>query len=408
MGNSQKMGQRRCTLPWLETSPVTQRKKFIDDYLTREYSVTELCRRYGISRKTGYKWLARFMEGCELGDRTSRPHHSPRAVAEWLEDAIVRARKQKPRWGPVKLRDALQRANPDAELPSVSTFALIFRRNGLVRPRRRRKKVPPSSAPLSHAVGPNAVWCIDFKGQFSVGRTRCYPLTVMDAYSRYLLACVAMSRPDGKHVRRALELVFEEFGLPAAIRSDNGTPFASNGVAGLSQLSVWWFKLGIRHERIEPGKPQQNGRHERMHLTLKQETATPPRGSLKAQQRAFDRFRKEYNQDRPHQALGGDVPADHYEVSPRPLPHPPWGKPFAYPDDFETVTISRLGYLSWNGRSVFVSTALRHECIGLEWQPGGNWKTYLGPLHLGTLRRGQRGGLRFVATKRPLLPTSLQ
>lgn len=385
-------------MPWKETSPVTERKHFIDDYLSGEYSVSELCRRYRISRKTGYKWIDRFMGGCELEDRSSRPHHSPRAVATRLEDAIVQGRKDHPRWGPRKLRDAFLRANPGADLPSVSTFALIIRRNGLVRPRRRRRSMPPYSSPLAHATHPNAVWCIDFKGHFAVGSSRCHPLTITDAHSRFLLACVALSRPDGNLVRRALQAVFEEFGLPDAIRSDNGTPFASTGVSGLSRLSAWWWKLGIQHERIEPGKPQQNGRHERMHLTLKQETAMPPRSSNRAQQRAFDHFRKEYNHDRPHQALGGNVPADYYEPSPRRLPVPPWGKPFAYPAHFETAKVSKLGYLQWNGRSAFLSSALQHETLGLDWRDQHGWDVYFGTLHLGVLRRGYRGGLRFTST----------
>jgi len=375
---------------------MSERKKFIDDYLSGEYSVSELCRRYGISRKTGYKWIQRYLEGCELEDRSSRPHRSPKAVPGWIEDAIVRARKQKPRWGPRKLRDALLLANPGAELPSVSTFASIFRRNGLVRPRRRKRSIPPYSAPLAHATAPNAVWCIDFKGHFAVGATRCHPLTITDAYSRYLIACVGMGRPDGDRVRRAMVQVFDEFGLPEAIRSDNGTPFASKGPAGLSRLSAWWCRLGIRHERIEPGKPQQNGRHERMHLTLKQETASPPRSSLRAQQRAFDRFRKEYNHDRPHEALGGDVPAHHYERSPRRLPEPYWGRPFRYPEHFEAAQVSKLGYLSWNDRSAFVSSALAHETLGLDWLDAFRWNVYFCSLHLGTLHRKARGALRFV------------
>jgi putative transposase len=375
---------------------MTEREHFINDYLTEVYSVSELCRRYRISRKTGYKWINRYLASCELEDRSSRPHHSPRAVVAWLEDTIVQARKQRPRWGPQKLRAAMLRANPKADLPSVSTFALILRRNGLVRPRRRRRSTPPCSTPLAHAKHPNALWCIDFKGHFAVGSTRCYPLTITDAFSRYLVACVALTRPDGKQVRRAMEAVFEEFGLPDAIRSDNGTPFASTGVAGISQLSAWWWKLGIRHERIEPGKPQQNGSHERMHLTLKQETAMPPRSSNRAQQRAFDRFRKDYNHDRPHQALGGNVPGDYYERSPRRLPVPSWGKPFTYPAHFETAKVSKLGYLQWNGRSAFVSSALAHETLGLDWKDQLGWDVYFGTMHLGSLRRGLRGGLRFT------------
>ena len=177
---------------------------------------------------------------------------------------------------------------------------------------------------------------------------------------------------------------------------DAGDPFASSALLGLSRLSVWWRKLGIQHERIEPGKPQQNGRHERMHLTLQQETACPPSKNVRAQQRAFDRFRKEYNHDRPHEALGGDVPADHYERSPRFLPMPPWGKPFTYPTSFETAKVSKLGYLRWNGRSAFISAALQHETLGLSWTDNG-YETYFGPLRLGTMRRNERGALRFTA-----------
>ena len=385
---------------------MTERKRFIEEYLTGEFTVTELCRRYGISRKTGHKWIRRFMDHCELGDRSSRPHRSPKAVPAWIEDAIVRARRDKPRWGPRKLRDALRRLNPSTELPSVSTFALIFRRNGLIRPKRRRRKTPPFSAPLAHAKAPNQVWCIDFKGHFAVGVTRCYPLTITDAHSRYLLACIALNRPDGNHVRRAMQRVFDEFGLPDAIRSDNGTPFASTGLSGLSQLSAWWWRLGIRHERIEPGKPQQNGRHERMHLTLAQETAAPPRKSLNAQQRAFDHFRKEYNNDRPHEALGGQVPADYYQPSLRRLPDPPWGRDFLYPDEFDIAQVSKLGYLQWNGRSSYVSSALAHEKLGLDWQDRRSWRVYFGRMLLGTLRRGVRGALRF--TPNTASPTSMQ
>jgi transposase InsO family protein len=363
-----------------------QRKQFIEEYLQEQCSLAELCRKYGISRKTGYKWVDRFMSGCELGDRSRRPHRSPKAVAAWLEDAIVMARKQRPRWGPKKLRAALLRSNPDAELPSVGTFALIFKRNGLVTPRRRRRRTPPSSVPLAHAIGPNAVWCMDFKGDFSVGRTRCFPLTVMDAYSRFLIACVALPHTRAASVRRALRAIFEQFGLPQAIRSDNGSPFASKAPAGLSELSAWWLKLGIVHERIEPGKPQQNGRHERMHLTLKHDTAMPPSSSMRSQQRAFDRFRREYNEQRPHEALGNQVPADFYELSARRLPEPWWGRDFTYPEDFETARVRKSGSMPWNDRSVFVSTTLRYALLGLEWSAHGSWNVYFGSVVIGVLR----------------------
>ena len=362
-----------------------QRKAFIDEYLTKEHSVSELCRRFEVSRKTAYKWIDRFMAGCELVDRSRRPHSSPRAIAEGLEDAIVEARKAHPHWGPKKLRAKLALANPGAILPSVSTFALVFKRNGLVTPRRRRRRTSPSTLPFSEASEPNALWCIDFKGDFLVGRRRCYPLTVMDAYSRFLLGCVALPNTRASGVRKAMRTLFETFGLPAAIRSDNGSPFASKAPAGLSELSAWWLKLGIRHERIEPGKPQQNGRHERMHLTLKLETAMPPETSRRAQQRAFDRFRLEYNEQRPHEALGQRFPAEHYQRSYRPLPHPYWGRDFVYPEDFETARVRSSGALPWNDRSAFVSTVLKHQLLGLQWQPDGAWRVYFGALPLGTL-----------------------
>lgn len=204
-----------------------ERKQFIDAYMAQEASLSAQCRQFGISRKTGYKWIGRFLGGCELGDRSRRPKHSPRAVAAALEDAIVAARRERPTWGPEKLRTTLLKANPGVEIPSVTTFALIFQRNGLVIPRRRRRRVPRGTTPLAHADAPNAVWCIDFKGDFVVGRGRCHPLTVTDAYSRYLLACVALRTTRTTGVGRALEQVFRAFGLPRAIRSDNGAPFAS-------------------------------------------------------------------------------------------------------------------------------------------------------------------------------------
>jgi transposase InsO family protein len=368
---------------------VQQRQKFIDAYMMQEDTIAELARRFEISRKTAYKWIERFLAGCELTDRSRRPHSSPGAVRTEIEDFIVAARKLKPRWGPRKLRAALQRANPRAQLPSVGTFALIFKRNGLVVPRRRRHRTPPSSSPLSHAKAPNALWCIDFKGDFLVGKTRCYPLTLTDAFSRYLIACVALSNTRAAGVRRALLEVFEQFGLPDAIRSDNGSPFASRAPAGLSELSAWWLKLGIRHERIEPGKPEQNGRHERMHLTLKLDTAMPPSSSRRAQQRAFEHFRREYNELRPHEALGNRVPADFYERSKRMLPEPSWGRDFSYPDDFELVRLRKPGTLRWNGRSALITSVLRHELLGLK-RHSNRWDVYFGPVLLGSLTTTKR------------------
>jgi transposase InsO family protein len=385
---------------------VEQRKHFVEEMMSGEVSMSELCRRFGVSRKTGYKWLRRFQETCELTDRSRRPHHSPRAVVQEVEDFIVRARKEWPRWGPRKLRAALARANPNAELPSVSTFALIFKRNGLVTPRRRRRGIPPSSVPMAHATYPNKLWCIDFKGDFVVGRTRCYPLTVTDAYSRYLLACVALPNTRTKGAIRVLQNVFRQFGLPERIRSDNGSPFAAAASpGGLSELSAWWHTLGICHERIDPGKPQQNGRHERMHWTLKLETALPPASSLLRQQRVFDRFRARYNEQRPHEALGNKVPADFYHPSTRLFPDPPWGPDHRYPSHFETIRINRTGFALWNGRAVFISSALRHRLLGIEWGENGCLKVLFGGLHLGSILKG---GKRLRFESKPIVsPMSL-
>lgn len=380
-----------------------ERKHFIREHLRGGHSVSELCRRFGISRKTGHKWLGRFYTegGADpdvLEDRSRRPHSHPRAVPEWLEDAIVAARKQRPRWGPKKLRASLARSNPSVMLPAESTFAKIFHRHGLVRPRRLRHRTPPSSTPFGAVDAPNDLWCVDFKGHFATGRSRCHPLTVMDAYSRYLVACRALRRPDGIRVRRAFEEIFDAFGLPKAIRTDNGPPFASASAGGLSQLSTWWQKLGIRHERIRPGQPQENGRHERMHRTLKQETARPPCTSLPAQQRAFDLFRGDYNHERPHEALGQESPAAFYEPSKRPLPVPVWGQDFTYPETFETVRSNKEGNVRWSRRTLFISSALRHELLGLDPIGPDGWRVYFGSLELGRIERPPSGRfrLRFV------------
>jgi putative transposase len=322
----------------------------------------------------------------ELADRSRRPHSSPKATAKWLVEAIVAARKQRPSWGPKKVLAVLARANPAIAFPSASTFAKIFRDNGLVRPRRRKRRTPPYSAPLAHAGGPNAVWCIDFKGQFSVGKTRCYPLTISDAHSRYLIACVALKGTHATPVRRALEGVFNEFGLPEAIRSDNGSPFAGRGPAGLSRLSAWWLKLGIRHERIEPGKPEQNGRHERMHLTLKLEAASPPAASLAAQQRQFDRFRKRFNGERPHEALGQRTPREFYEPSRRSLPSPPSGRDFAYSKEYQVLRASKHGTLSTVFGTVSLGAAFACELVGLRWRDSLGEVSF-GPLLLGHVER---------------------
>lgn len=267
-------------MPWKVTCPMSERERLIKAYLTGRYTVTELAKAFGISRKTVYKWLPRFAEFglAGLADLPRAARRHPNATPAEVVAAVIERKQAHPTWGPLKLLP-----NPDdppeliAAWPAASTRGAILARAGLTRPRRGRRRAPPSSWPFAACDRPNAVWCADFKGWFRTGDgQRCNPLTVSDAYSRMLLCCQGLSRPDYKHARPILESVFREYGLPDAIRTDNGTPFASVGAGGLSPLAVWWVKLGIRPERIMPGHPEQNGRHERMHLTLKQDCCCPP------------------------------------------------------------------------------------------------------------------------------------
>jgi hypothetical protein len=243
---------------------------------------------------------------------------------------------------------------------------------------------------------PNAVWSIDFKGDFAIGKTRCYPLTVTDSYSRFIIACVALTGTRTHAVKRALKRIFDEYGLPEAIRSDNGSPFSSRGVAGLSSLSVWWHKLGIRHERIDPGHPEQNGRHERMHRDLKRETASPPATSLAAQQRRFDQFRARFNQERPHEALEQRTPHEFYDISSRHLPEPWWGKDFEYDMEAEALRVSKDGAIATHRGAFFLSTTLTHELIEIDWYQANRARVMFGTLKLGELvAKVKRRQLRF-------------
>ena len=396
---------------WRKTCSVTERMKFVLEYFGEEpASMAELCRKYGISRKTGYKWIARWEpdDPGSLSDRSGRPRSHPQATPEWVVNGIVEARKARPHWGPKKLRVVLERSNPGVPLPSVATFANIIKRHGLVRPRRRHRKMPPLSAPFSDCNGPNDLWCADFKGHFRTGRSRCYPLTISDAYSRYLLRCDSMTRPRHREVNRVFESAFREFGLPTSIRTDNGPPFASASVGGLWRLSVWWMRLGIRVERIEPGKPQQNGRHERMHRTLKQEAANPPSSSIRQQQQRFDLFRRDYNDERPHEALHQTVPASYYQPSQRPYPrHLP---SVEYPLTFYTFRVPDNGVLPWRGTNVYISNCLANQYIGLSQTDDDRWDVYYCSMHLGSIRLDnshKRKHYQFIRCKR-VLPMSFE
>ena len=312
-------------MPWKETCVVDQRVRFIAALQEDPRgNFSRLCERFGIARSVGYKWVERYNElgPAGLADRESVARGCPHKTPDAVEDRVVSLRKRHPFDGPKKLRQRLLDIGElQIVVPAASTIGEILDRYGLIRPTRARLRVPPSTTPLAHAHGPNDVWSVDFKGHFATSDgARCHPLTISDNATRFLIKCESLREPKDAPVREQFELAFREFGLPARIRSDNGAPFASKAVGGLSRLSVWWIQLGIIPERIEPGHPEQNGRHERMHKTLKEQTASPPAATLADQQRAFDRFRADYNNDRPHEALGQTPPRAHYEPSLRIMP----------------------------------------------------------------------------------------
>lgn len=371
-------------MPWKESSVLEQRNLFIREWQSGEECVAELCRRFGISRQCGYELINRFVREGEAGlePRSRAPARQARAMPAEVAARVVTARQQHPHWGPRKLRAFLERKAPRIDWPAASSIGALLKREGLVAARRKRPRVPPYTEPLAHAGTPNQVWCADFKGWFECGDgSRCDPLTCTDAYSRYLLRCRAVTKADGPHVRALFEAMFREYGLPLAVRTDNGSPFASRAPGGLSRLSMWWLRLGIRHERIEPGCPEQNGRHERMHRTLKQETAAPPRANLRRQQEAFVVFEREYNDERPHEGLGNRTPAEVYRRSER--PYPARLPDIEFPLGATLRRISQQGSLKWRGERTFLSEVLARETVGLVEVDDDCFEVYYGPLLLG-------------------------
>jgi transposase InsO family protein len=363
-----------------------QRTQFIADHLRETQTITELCDRYGVSRKTGYKWIDRYLRlgPAGLEEHSRRPHRAPNQTADEIVAAILEARHRHPGWGGKKLRALLQRRHPRWTLPGRSTVCDILSRHGLVPTRRQRRRLGHPGKPTTIMAAPNAVWCADYKGQFKTGDGRyCYPLTVTDGFSRYLLGCQGLGSTAGVEAQPVFTRLFKEYGLPLRIRTDNGIPFATTTLARLSKLSAWWVRLGILPEFIEPGRPDQNGRHERMHRTLKAATTRPAAGSLGAQQRRFNTFREEFNHVRPHEALAQQTPAACYHPSPRPMPDRL--PPLEYPDRFEVRYVSANGGIRWNHRWVNVSTVCVGEYVGLEEIDDGIWNVYFGPLRLGRL-----------------------
>ncbi len=373
-------------MSWKETCIMEERMKFVIDSEAGDVSFAELCRWYGISRRVGYKWLERYRcEGIEgLEDRSRAPHHCPHSMVAWVETRLMEVKGRYPTWGPRKVRAWLMRHHGETVWPASSTIGDLFARRGLVVRRKRRHRSPPRGAPFAACGAANDTWCADFKGWFRTGDgARCEPFTLSDAHSRYLLRCQAVTCIDTEHVWPIMEAALREFGLPVALRTDNGPPFASVGAGGLAPFSVNLIKAGVRPERIDPGKPSQNGRHERMHGTLQAETAAPPAQTLRAQGLRFDAFRRVYNEERPHEALDMDVPNDHYAPSPRRysgrLESPD------YPADHEVRRVKRSGEISWRNQHAYISQTLTGEPVGLVQVEDGVWTVSFGPVVLGTI-----------------------
>lgn len=377
-------------VPWKVTSPVKERMAFVARLHAGE-RMADLCREFGISRKTGYKFVARFERLSVVGleDQSRAPVVRAKTPSE-IEDLVVALRRKHPTWGPRKLLATLKKQHDGVKLPGHSTVARILSRHGLAVPRRPRRHRPSiTHSPLCHAKEPNDVWCIDYKGQFRLGDgTLCYPLTLTDAHSRFILACEAFTNIDGDDVKRVLTACFVTFGVPKAMRFDGGAPFASSALRGWSKLSVWLLRLGIALEQIEPASPQQNGRHERMHRTLKAETTRPAAKNVLQQQERFDVFVAIFNNQRPHEALGQETPASVYAPSPRAFPA--MLPELSYPMHELTARVDSCGHVRLPGAgrkmpSFFISGALRHQRLGLRELDDTRWLVSFMTFDLGEL-----------------------
>lgn len=360
-------------MPWEQTSAMDQRVQFIADWLSGDYFKIELCTAYGISRPTADKWIRRYQEDGVKGlEELSRaPYSHPNATHEEVREQIIQGKLGHQNWGTKKVMDYLRENYPLLDWPADSTSGEILKRAGLVKPRHYRRRVAPYSEPFGTCQGPNQIWSTDFKGDFLLGNgRRCYPLTLSDNFCRYLLLCRALEHPSYEAVRPWLEWAFREYGLPEAIRSDNGAPFASLALGGVSQLSKWWIQLGIRPERIEPGKPSQNGRHERMHRTLKHDA--PPQKTHQRQQHCFDLFLEEYNWQRSHEALGRKTPASVYCQSPR--SYPTKLPTIEYDSGIIVRRVRHNGEIKWRGDLIYVSQVLAQEPLGLKQIDQGQWE----------------------------------
>ena len=377
-------------MPWPELSPMDQRMHFVTEYQSGVFTMTELAAAYGISRKTGYKWVERYEQlgPAGLHDQSRRPHQSPQATDPGLVATLLALRRRHPQWGAKKLLTVAARRDAAAAWPARSTVCDLLKAHGFIAPRRRQRSpvpVPSTLAPLTHA---NGVWTTDFKGEFRTGDGQyCYPFTLRDGFSRFVLRCDGLPSHTLAVTRPRFVRAFAEYGLPDRIRSDNGPPFGGPGLGRLSSLAVWWIRLGIVPERIAPGHPEQNGSHEQFHAVLKAATTRPPAATAAAQQRRFTRFCTEYNHERPHEALNQAVPATRYHASGRPLPRRL--APLEYPGHAEIRRVDTIGNISWRGRPLFVSVPLAGEAIALEEVEDGIWTVTFATVVLGRLDERQ-------------------
>ena len=377
-------------MPWRESCAMDERVSFVDEHRSGVWTMTELCQAYGISRKTGYKWVERFRVGGRSGlsDRSRAPRVHGRATPELLAEAIVGLRLERPTWGPRKIIAKLSQREPGVEWPAASTAGEILKRAGLVGGRRYRRGAPPRLGELTTPLHANHVWGVDHKGWVRLGDgSRVEPLTMTDGFSRYLIGVAATAGTTAEEARPLFDRAFRDHGLPEVIRSDNGVPFASSSVTGLTELAVWWIKLGIRHERIDPGSPQQNGRHERFHFTLL-EAMRPAEPDRAAQARRFEAFARDYNEERPHQSLGQRPPASFYSPSPRKMPER-LPEP-SYPAQAAVRQVRGNGMIKWQGETIFISSALEGEAVAVEETASGHWQVRFFDVPIGVIDLANR------------------
>lgn len=373
-------------MPWQEKEIAEEKFNFIIDWKKDEFTFSELCQRYGISRPTGYFLINRFKtEGVEgLKERSRRPNVIPHKTPCEVEARLLELKYRFPKWGPAKIRDFILAEDISDDVPAASTIGEIYKRHGLVKPRKKHRRVTPHCEPLKHCTAPNVVWSADFKGQFQLkNNAYCYPLTVTDNFSRFLFACDGFLTPNCNQTIKTFTRIFEEYGLPDALRTDNGQPFCSVGITSLTRFSVWLLKLGVMPERISIGAPQENGRHERMHRTLKESAITPNKHTLIEQQSRFEDFIYEYNYLRPHAALSGKRPSEVYQKSLRQLPAKI--PEMIYPDHFACRKIKKTGEIKFANKRYFLSQSLAEEIVGLEMIDQHRGIIFFGRMKLGVI-----------------------